>query len=185
MEPVFPQLETSRLVLTRIGPADAQFIFELFADPKVVEYCDLEPFLSVDEAVQLIGLFASRFDAGSGIRWAIRERGSESLVGTCGFNSWNKRMRHGTIGFDLKRPYWGRGMMTEAASAVIRAAFSSTLSCGKLHRIQADTMIGNVASERVLTKLGFKEEGIRQGAAYIHGSYRDMKCFGMVHRDET
>src|SRR5215472_7517439 len=98
---MFPEIETSRLILTRIKSADAQAIFELFSDPRVVEYYDLEALTTLDEAEQLIRLFESRFDAASGIRWAIREAGSGKLIGTCGINSWSNRMRHGTVGFDL------------------------------------------------------------------------------------
>ena len=177
---MFPELQTSRLILTRIESADAHSIFEMFADPKVVEYYDLEPFTTLDEAEQLIGLFESRFNAASGIRWAIRERGSEKLIGTCGFNSWSNRMRHGTVGFDLRQSHWGRGIATEAVSEIISTGVSGALPCGKLHRLQADTIVGNSASERVLTKLGFREEGIRRDAAYVHGAYRDMKSFGLI-----
>lgn len=177
---MFPDLETSRLKLTRIKPEDAESIFGLFADPKVVEYYDLEPFTAVAEAEKLMELFESRIRSESGIRWAIRERGSNQLIGTCGFNSWSKKMRNAAIGYDLKPMHWGSGITTEAVSEVLRLAFSGSLPCGPLHRIQADTVVGNVASERVLMKLGFKEEGIRRHAAYLHGSYKDMKCFGLI-----
>lgn len=176
----FPVLENSRLVLDRIRSKDAAAIFDLFSDMAVVEYYDLEAFTTHRDAEQLLALFESRYKAGTGIRWAIRERGYDVLVGTCGFNSWSRKMHHGTIGFDLMPSHWRRGLATEAVSAMIQAAASGTLGCGVLHRIQADTVVGNVASEKVLTKLGFQEEGIRRQAAFLHGRYHDMKCFGLV-----
>ena len=89
-------------------------------------------------------------------------------------------MRNATIGYDLKPEYWNNGIITEALIEIIRAAFAGVLPCGPLHRIQADTIPGNVASEKVLLKLGFKEEGIRRECAYLRGSYHDMKCFGLL-----
>jgi [ribosomal protein S5]-alanine N-acetyltransferase len=155
----------------------------MFSDPAVVEFYDLEPFKSIAEAEQLIELFESRYQSRSGIRWAIREAGSDELIGSCGFNSWSEKMRNATIGYDLKRAHWGKGIATEALSEIVRAAFAGLLPCGALHRIQADTIMGNVASERVLTKLRFREEGARRQAAYLRGSYRDMKCFGLIKPD--
>jgi ribosomal-protein-alanine N-acetyltransferase len=152
----------------------------LFSDPKVLEYYDLEPLTALSDAEQLMQLFESRFNATAGIRWAIREHGSDSLIGTCGFNSWNQKMRHGSIGYDLKQSHWRRGLATEALSKIVHAAFSGLLPCGRLHRIQADTVLGNAASERLLLRLGFEEEGIRRDAMYIRGSYWDMKCFGLL-----
>src|SRR5690349_5693855 len=102
---MFPDLQTPRLTLTRIRSTDAQAVYELFSDPRVLEYYDLEPFKAPSDAEQLMQLFESRFDATAGIRWAIRERGSDSLIGTCGFNFWNVKMRQGGIGYDLKHSH--------------------------------------------------------------------------------
>jgi ribosomal-protein-alanine N-acetyltransferase len=89
-------------------------------------------------------------------------------------------MRNGSIGYDLKQSHWRQGLATEAVAKIVHAAFCGLLPCGRLHRIQADTVLGNVASERLLLRLGFKEEGIRRDAMYIRGSYWDMKCFGLI-----
>jgi ribosomal-protein-alanine N-acetyltransferase len=178
---VFPEFRTAQLRLTLITLADAESVFEMFSDPAVVEFYDLDPFKNLGEAEDLIRLFESRYQAKSGIRWGIRAAESGELIGSCGFNSWSEKMRNGTIGYDLKRRHWGKGLATEALAEVVRAAFAGLLPCGALHRIQADTVVGNVASERVLAKLGFQEEGVRRGSAYLRGCYRDMKCFGLIN----
>ena len=89
-------------------------------------------------------------------------------------------MRNATIGYDLKPDYWNKGISTEALFEILRVAFAGKLPCGPMHRIQADTIPGNIASEKVLKKLGFKEEGIRRESAYVKGQYFDMKCFGIL-----
>ena len=92
-------------------------------------------------------------------------------------------MRNATIGYDLKPAYWNKGITTEALTAAISAAFEGLLPCGPLHRIQADTIPGNIASEKVLLKLRFKEEGILRESIYVKGSYYDMKCYGLLKTD--
>jgi len=176
----FPELSTARLKLTRISSPDAPAVFEIFSHPDVVRYYDLEPFTQITQAEELIELFESRHRARSGIRWAIRLGSTDELVGTCGYNSWSGKMRSATIGYDLKRTHWGKGIAAEAVVEAVRAAFAGVLACGPLHRIQADTIPGNVASERLLLKLGFKDEGLRRESAYLKGKYHDMKCFGLI-----
>ena len=176
----FPELSSNRLTLTKIGASDLESVFELFSSPEVVKYYDLDVFSERAQAEKLVLLFESRYESLSGIRWGIRLKESGSLIGTCGFNSWSEKMRNATIGYDLKSEYWGQGITTEAVAEIIHAAFSGMLPCGPLHRIQADTIPGNVASEKVLVKLGFKEEGTRRECAYLKGVYHDMKCFGLL-----
>jgi len=176
----FPDLTTERLLLTKITSSDCESLYNLFSNPEVVKFYDLEPFTDTSQAEKLIALFDSRFKSTSGIRWAIRMKASGQLIGTCGFNSWSEKMRHATIGYDLKPDYWNKGISTEALFEILLAAFSGILPCGALHRIQADTIPGNVASEKVLKKLGFKEECIRRESAYVKGQYHDMKCFGIL-----
>ena len=177
---IFPELATKRLKLTRITLDDARSVFELFSNPQVVAFYDLEIFNTHDQATKLIELFQTRFESFAGIRWAIRRGDSGELIGTCGFNTWNGKMRNAVIGYDLKPEYWNQGLATEALAATIRAAFAGVLPCGSLHRIQADTVPGNIASEKVLLKLGFKEEGLRRECGYWKGGYHDLKCFGLL-----
>jgi ribosomal-protein-alanine N-acetyltransferase len=179
----FPDFTSARLRLTRITSTDVESVLELFSNPEVVKYYDLEVFNVREQAEKLMHLFESRYESSSGIRWAIRLKDSGKLIGTCGFNAWSEKMRNATIGYDLKPEYWGRGITTEAIFEIIRAAFTGVLPCGPLHRIQADTIPGNVASEKVLLKLGFKEEGIRRECAYLRGEYHDMKCFALLRPD--
>ncbi|MEW5756484.1 MAG: GNAT family N-acetyltransferase [Pseudomonadota bacterium] len=179
----FPEFTTNRLKLTRIASSDVESVFELYSSPEVVKYYDLEVFSERAQAKKLMHLFESRYVSSSGIRWAIRLKETGKLIGTCGFNSWSEKMRNAVVGYDLKPEYWNRGITTEAIFEIIHAAFSGLLPCGPLHRIQADTIPGNVASEKVLLKLGFKEEGTRRQCAFLRGSYYDMKCYGLLTQE--
>lgn len=180
----FPILATSRLTLDALTSNDTLSIFELFSNQSVIQYYDLEAFETPVQASNLIALFQSRFDDGLGIRWAIRLKESGQLVGTCGFNSWNVKMKSAVIGYDLMPEYWGKGITSEAVLKIVEAAFSGKLSCGKIHRIQADTVLGNIASESLLLKVGFHEEGVRRDSGYWKGQFHDLKCFGLLALNE-
>jgi ribosomal-protein-alanine N-acetyltransferase len=176
----FPVLETNRLILNELTQDDVSNIFDLFSDNLVVEYYDLEAFKEFSQATKLIKLFNDRYIKNSGIRWAIRLKEKNIFIGTCGFNTWNPKMKNAVIGYDLLPAFWGNGFTTEAVHRIIQSAFLSELSCGELNRIQGDTVLGNFASESLLLNVGFKEEGIRRQSGYWKNQYHDLKCFGLL-----
>lgn len=176
----FPKLSTNRLILNSLESDDAESLYQHFSNHDVVEYYDLEAFTSIDQASNIIKLFKNRFVESLGIRWAIRLKENGEFIGTCGFNSWNRKMRSSVVGYDISRKYWGNGYATEGLKAVIKFGFSGRLPCGDLNRIQGDTVPGNSASEAVLVKLGFKEEGILRESGYWKGRFHDLKCFGLI-----
>ena len=59
------------------------------------------------------------------------------------------------LGYDLARPHWNRGIMTEALTAVLPFGFEKMA----LNRIEALVITGNEASYRLLARLGFQQEG--------------------------
>lgn len=179
----FPNLTTNRLVLNDLKSVDAESLFRHFSNPDVVKFYDLEAFTNIDQANDLIDLFKKRFEEKSGIRWAIRLQKSKEFVGTCGFNSWNTKMKSAGIGYDISRNHWGNGYATEALNAIINHGFSGLLPCNELNRIQGDTIPGNNASEAVLIKLGFKEEGLLRESGYWKGRFHDLKCFGLIRSE--
>ncbi|WP_440053509.1 GNAT family N-acetyltransferase [Pseudoalteromonas sp. T1lg65] len=182
---IFPSLKTARLTLSPIRESDNHAIFTLFSTPAVVEYYDLEAFTELEQADKIIAFFKTRYQDKLGIRWAIRLQESDQLIGTCGFNSWNPQMKNAVIGYDLLPDFWGKGYTTEAIRRIIQAAFSGELACGALNRIQGDTIPGNDASECVLKKVGFKEEGLRRQSGYWKNQFHDLKCFGLLKSEFT
>lgn len=71
--------------------------------------------------------------------------------------------------------------MTEALHAVV--------ACGhqlfELNRIEAWTVPGNAASDRVLEKVGFRLEGVQRQKAWFKGKFHDFRLFGRVANDPT
>jgi ribosomal-protein-alanine N-acetyltransferase len=180
---MLPELSTSRLVLTQIAPGDSADVLELFSSAAVIEHYDLPAFTALEQAEDLIRRLQARQEAGQGLRWAIRQRQSRRLIGTCGFNSWSPPMRSAVLGYDLNEKYWGQGLAFEALVAALRHAFSGALPCGPLNRIQADTIPSNARSASLLTRLGFADEGLRREAGYWKNCFHDLKCFGLLRRD--
>ena len=77
------------------------------------------------------------------------------------------------LGYWLGRPFWGRGVITDAVEAMTRHAFDAL----KLHRVFAVPFARNVASVRVLEKNGFVHEGLMRRSAIKDGMILDQHLF--------
>jgi ribosomal-protein-alanine N-acetyltransferase len=177
----FPMLETPRLVMRQINHRDADALVTLYTDPKVYEFLIIDPPCgNRDEAIRTIDWLNGFFHNKAGARWAItlKERPSQ-LIGTLGFHFYETKDRRVDIGFDLLPAYWGKGIMTEAASRLVHWCFEHL----NLHRVQADCTEGNIASEKVLLKVGFKVEGVWRESVFEHGRFVNIKQFGLLRRE--
>lgn len=176
-----PRIETERLALREIDPErDLNALYALFADPAVAMLTDTGPFTEMWEAEEVMTWFGAIFSAHQGLRWAITLRGGDDrLIGTCGFNIWNRRSNSAEIGYDLMPAHWGQGIVPEALQAMISWGFENL----GLNRIQADVMVHNEGSARVLKKLGFTEEGLLRQSGYWRDEYHDLRYFGLLRQD--
>ena len=95
------------------------------------------------------------------------------------FNHFDRKAKFGEIGYESHPDFWGRGLMTEALRAVV--------ACGhqvfRLNRIEAWTLPGNIASDRVLEKAGFTYEGTLRQRSWFKGAFHDFRMFGRLAND--
>ncbi|MCB8942908.1 MAG: GNAT family N-acetyltransferase [Ardenticatenaceae bacterium] len=172
----FPQLETERCVLREIQMADAEAVFACFNDDEVTRYYDQPTFTDVEQAEKLILHMRQGFRDRRSIRWGIARKEDNWLMGTCGYNGWNRAAHKTAVGYELAQPYWQQGIMTEVLTAVLAFGFQRM----KLNRVEALVMPGNVGSEKVLAKLGFQREGLLRQYAYFKEQYYDLQMFALL-----
>lgn len=175
----FPVLTTERLRLRGMSVSDAPAMVVVFGDPEVMRFLDGVPINTVEEGEALIRWFGGNFERREAIRWGITPAGEDTVIETCGFHRWDRTHRHVEIGYDLAAAYWGRGYMTEAMREVVDWCFANL----GVHRIEGDCTDGNLASEQVMLKLGFRHEGIWRERAWEHGHFVDLKQFGLLRRE--
>ncbi len=180
----FPVLETERLVLRELRESDADAVFQIFGDDAVTRYYDLATFTDVAQARQLLARMNARNASGDALRWGIALRENDALIGTGGFNSFVRGWFRAGIGYDLAQAYWNKGYMTEALSAMVRYGFEKLESAGMpLNRIEALVAPGNDASVRVLTKIGFRREGILREYGFWKNRYWDLEMFALLKQE--
>jgi ribosomal-protein-alanine N-acetyltransferase len=142
-----------RIRLRRPALSDAEAIFEYGSDPEVARYADWPARTNVDQVVQSLSGRAAQWESGEEFSWVITLREDDRAIGgvTC-----HVQPDSAEIGFLLNRRYWGQGLATEAA----RAVMEWLLSIPSIHEIWATCDTENLASRRVLEKLGLIRQAV-------------------------
>jgi RimJ/RimL family protein N-acetyltransferase len=149
-------LETKRLLLREMTEADADHLFALNENPNVTRYIPGEPPLKTrDDALEVLRVRVfPQYARGLG-RWACIVKASGDFIGWSGVKHVAEDGEY-DIGYRFVEHAWGHGYATEAARAVL--AFAREHLAGE--RVVGKAMVENVASRRVLEKIGLVYEGI-------------------------
>jgi len=174
-----PTLHTPRLRLRPFAEADADALYALHSNPQVLRYWDSPPWSDPGRAERFITVSRALAEDGSGARLAIDRVADGAFLGWCGLVRWNPDFRSASLGYCLGEAAWGQGYMTEAAHAVLEWAYATL----DLNRVQAETDTRNVASARVLEKLGFVREGTLREDCVVNGDVSDSWVYGLLRRE--
>ena len=116
---------------------------------------------------------------GKEVCFGIRDSAGK-LIGAVSADSLDSAATHrAEIGYWLARPYWGKGIMTDAVKAYVRYAFTEL----HLAKLTAHTFEFNLASARVLEKNGFKLEGRLRKHLLKDGKLIDARIYGLLKED--
>lgn len=175
----FPVLTTERLTLRQALMTDSLAIHDMLSIPEVNEYSNLPQPPTLKRSASFVNWMMELFPKGRGCSWLIEENASQSVIGAIRINKIQKTLQCGSLGYELHPKSWGKGYMTEALQAVVDCCFQEY----ELNRIEAWTMPGNQASDRVLMKNGFVYEGTLRQSAKFKGSFHDKRMFSLLSSD--
>lgn len=175
----FPTLTTPRLILRELNIGDAHDFYRILSDPLVLRYYLNDGPTSLEQAKDRLIQRINRWPNERGIRWGITFSHHNRIIGTCGFQNWNKRDRLAEIGYEIDAKYWRQGIATEAIGAIVAHGFTKL----SLNRIEAWIVQGNTGSEKVVQKLGFQLEGTLRESAYWQSEFKNLQIFSLLARE--
>ena len=174
-----PVIETERMLLRALEPADRDDLFAICSDAAVMRYWSTAPMSDVAEADAVIERSRLQLEQHVGLRWAVVRREDGRVLGNISMFAFSDQNRRAEIGYIQGLQYWGQGYMSEALSAVLAWAFG-TLG---LHRLEADTDPRNAGSLRLLERLGFAREGLLRQRWIVSGELCDSVLLGLLQND--
>lgn len=162
-----PELETERLLLRRMQKSDADDMYDYAKRPDTTRYLTWNPHPDRKFSYQYLVYLQQKYKQGDFHDWAVVERESGRMIGTCGFTRFDYGNEAAEVGYVINPDFHGRGYATEALRRVIRFGFDYL----NIHRIEAKYMEDNAASRRVMEKCGMTFEGIRRDSLWIKGGF--------------
>jgi len=165
------ELTTPRLRLRKIALADAEQLVLLRSDERVNRYLDRPAATSYPQAVQ----FVNNILAGHAYYWVINFKDEAKLIGIICLRNPDYKNSVVEIGYELLPEFQGKGIMTEALSAVI--AYNSD-------HLQFRTIIGtthreNISSIKLLENSGFKRDSMYEKQFYAEGGHVNETVYSL------
>lgn len=147
-------IDTGRLLLRRFVEADLDAFFVLTSHPEIIRYAQAQPMPSREAALEYMHAAPFHDYATHGYgRFACVWKQSGAVIGFSGIK-YVPEIAETELGYRFLPEYWGRGLATEAGQASIDFARDDV----GLRRLVAMVHPDNVASARVVTRLGFAVE---------------------------
>jgi [ribosomal protein S5]-alanine N-acetyltransferase len=155
------KLQTERLTLTPLCEDDGDALHAAFSDEETLRYWHQPVTTSVEESRARTKQEAE----GGAAVFAVREQDEPEAIGFVGFVSRAQPTRQTAFGYLLRKEYWGKGYVAEAARRVLDYGFST------LGIVAAELWIydGNDRSRRVAEKLGGRYRGANVGFNLVKG----------------
>jgi RimJ/RimL family protein N-acetyltransferase len=180
----FPvELAGTRVRLREVSGEDALAALGFAADPEFFRYLPFEPVPDAPAEAEFLGRLTTEAAAKPrrqyhlGIVWSA----TDQLVGMGRLGISEPEHLVGDIGYGVRRDHQGRGIATESAALLLDFGFRDL----GLHRIFAYHHPDNLASQRVLGKLGMQREGRLRENLLAHGTWRDSIVWAILDREWT
>ncbi len=173
-------LETERLILRPIKNSDANDIFEYSKNPNVGPAAGWEPHKSIEDTRKIMkDIFIGKENI-----FGMVLKSSGKIIGSIGLHTDPRRNnpRVLMLGYAMSEYCWGKGLMTEAAKAVIEYGFHEL----PIDMISCTCYTFNSRSRRVIQKCGFEYEGcLRQAEKRYDGKILDVECYSLLNKNEN
>ncbi|HSL44261.1 MAG TPA: GNAT family N-acetyltransferase [Anaerolineales bacterium] len=180
------RLESERLVLREFAMEDWPAVNAYTSDPVVVQYMPFGPTTEAQTREHLSQCLATAVEQPRRIyELAVILRTEQQLIGTATIALHPHERRHASFSYLLHQQYWGKGYATEAMRTLINFGFTVL----GLHRLEDTCDTRNLASARVMEKLGMRREGHLRETIWKDGRWYNEYIYAIlghewVHHDE-
>ena len=137
------------------------------------------PDMRLEDSESWVAKCREAWSTGEFYSFYIFERDGGKFVGNCGVNELDMVRLRGNLGYWIRTSRQGKGYATETAPAVARFGFEQL----GLKRLEIVAAAGNVASQRVATKVGATREGLARNRLRIHYVQHDAHVYSLIPGD--
>ncbi len=167
---------TKRLRLRQLNPSIYAHLFANLSDEELLEYLALADLESLAKEKEKFKKGFEAYDRSFEIFQIIRKE-DNCILGMTGFVRWYPDHSRAEFGYALNhQDHYGKGYMTEANAPIIKYGFETL----KLHRIEALVEPKNIASIKLIEKLGMEKEGFLKEHYCKNGVFEDSLIYAVL-----
>lgn len=176
-----PIINGDGILLRPIEQDDAESMLKIFDNDKLYVYRPGMARKNIPMINKMLKRFQQDYESKTGIYWAICLPGKrDEVIGTAEIFNVNSKIDAVEIGYSIGENYWGQGIATKVVGVLVKFLFEKI----GVNRIEANTMVENMPSQKVLLKNKFYKEGIvRQGAFWNGKGIVDLIQFSILKED--
>lgn len=169
-------IESERVLIRIVEESDLDAIFKVHSNDAVTRFLPYDTWQEMADANSWYERAKGRHADQSAMQFVIAEKHSGTAIGTCLLFNIDAGSGRAEIGYSLGRDYWGAGYMQEALSALLDCAFGEL----GLRRLEAQIDPRNLSSGKLVTRLGFKKEGLLRQRSVMKGEVNDTDFYGLL-----
>ncbi|MEO6135670.1 MAG: GNAT family protein [Ginsengibacter sp.] len=174
-------LQTKRLHIRELNLKDIHNVHQLHSLPETDEFNTLgiPGTIQVTEKIVLEWLNAQNQQPRNSYVFGIDLKDGDKFIGLIAINLGKENYRTAEVWFKIHKDFWGKGYTTEALTKLLDFGFNQL----HLHRIEAGCAVENIASGKVLEKVGMTREGMKRKKLPIRGEWTDNYFYGILEDD--
>lgn len=175
------KLKTDRLNFREVSTEDINNIHELHSLPETDQFNTLGIPESIHATEKIIGewLVGQKAEIQTSYIFCLDLFDTKQFIGLIALNIGKPNYRTAEVWFKIHKDFWGKGYTTEALTKLLEVGFNDL----SLHRIEAGCAVENIASSRVLEKVGMKKEGMKRKKLPIRGEWKDNYFYAILEED--
>ena len=162
------ELQTKRLLIREVLASDADDFLRFWRQEDYLRHVPIDP-PTADFIAAKVNAWIQNQNQNprTAYHLVVTDKRSNQMVGDAGLYIRSIGSRQSEIGWGVISRHTGQGLATEIGQALHRLAFDTL----RLHRVFAQCRIENLASRRIMTKLGMREEGVLRENVLAHGEW--------------
>ncbi len=174
-------LETKRLILRPFYSKDLPDLYDWASSVNVTRYVNWDRHRTMDDTREFFKIIQELSEKNSLIFMALQHKASAKMVGSVGIFQRSDLSRYTLeLGYCLSDQFWGQGIMVEACLGLVDYSF---LNMPYLQRVEANCVVENVGSRRVMEKIGMQREGVLRNFMEKDGQIYNSYMYSVLRNE--
>jgi [ribosomal protein S5]-alanine N-acetyltransferase len=173
--------QTNRLLIRAASITDIHAIHELHSLPETDEFNTLgiPETMETTQAIVTDWLWQQQQQPRNSFIFSIYLIDTTQFIGLVALNLGKPSYKSGEVWYKIHKNYWHQGYGIEALRQLLQFGFTTL----QLHRIEAGCAVENIASIKLLEKVGMKRGGLKRKKLPIRGQWKDNYFYALLEDD--